>query len=138
MMASSSDERLLSSWKRNGQWHRLVDAFGEEGISMKREGASDELSFGTLEGFKMIDGQEGIFAGEIKDGKADGLGRVVSTSWNEMWEGQFKDNEISGFGRYYYATGWFYIGYIENGKKVGPGNFYRDDGSVFNDRWSTL
>eukprot|EP00356_Strombidium_inclinatum_P013519 CAMPEP_0170485890 /NCGR_PEP_ID=MMETSP0208-20121228/5050_1 /TAXON_ID=197538 /ORGANISM="Strombidium inclinatum, Strain S3" /LENGTH=51 /DNA_ID=CAMNT_0010759683 /DNA_START=10 /DNA_END=162 /DNA_ORIENTATION=+ len=51
---------------------------------MKREGASDELSFGTLEDFKMIDGQVGIFAGEIKDGKADGLGRVVSTSWNEM------------------------------------------------------
>ena len=72
------------------------------------------------------------------EGKACGIGRRVFTDDGETQEGEWRDNEMNGFGRNCYRKDFItavYTGFFEKHKRNGQGILRFDDGSTKKGIW---
>lgn len=65
------------------------------------------------------------YTGESKDGLPHGRGKMVYSN-RDVYEGEFKNGQRDGFGKYYYnyGDGYLYDGHWRNGKRDGYGVMY--------------
>jgi len=53
---------------------------------------------------------------------------VIRRSRNGLYEGQFENNKQTGFGRFIFVDGTFYIGDFKENRITGFGTFYDANG----------
>jgi hypothetical protein len=87
-----------------------------------------------FEGSLTIGSDNGQYSGELRRGKANGLG---TCTWSEGWRkddsyaGNFKDDKRHGQGKYTDASGDVYEGKWKDDKKHGQGKYTWADGGVY-------
>lgn len=72
------------------------------------------------------------YKGEVVGGKANGLGEAYNANdkKEKVYQGNWKDNQFDGFGRYWVEYAFhtdFYFGDFKEGKKSGKGTMYSKD-----------
>ncbi len=72
----------------------------------------------------LLDSLKGSYAGECKNGKANGTGKAIGVN---TYEGEFKNGLPEGKGKYTWSSGNFYYGAWKNGKKDGKGEMHEFD-----------
>ena len=80
------------------------------------------------------DGQDSLYTGNIKKGKAHGNGTMKYVD-GSIYEGMWKENKKHGQGKLQYANGDIYIGQFQNDKCHGTGTIKYKDGREFNGIW---
>ena len=76
-----------------------------------------------------------IFIGEHKDGKPNGICRVINKQGN-IYEGVFKNSKKgNGFGRFIYRSSHAFTGWFLNDRIHGNGQLIQHDGGVFDQGW---
>ena len=63
----------------------------------------------------------------------DGIGQLLKAQ--QLYEGEFKQDKMYGFGRIIYKDGSFYVGNIASSKRHGAGILTKADGQVVNATW---
>ena len=70
------------------------------------------------------------YQGNVKNGKPDGLGILITTYGNK-YVGEFKDGKEHGQGTYTFTDGKKYVGKWRDGKKHGQGKMILPDGKKY-------
>ena len=70
------------------------------------------------------------YDGDIKDGKANGKGKMTWTD-GSVYVGEFKDDRWHGRGKMVWANGEVYVGEFKNGLKDGKGKYTWPDGEFY-------
>ena len=70
------------------------------------------------------------YDGDIKDGKANGKGKMTWTD-GSVYVGEFKDDRWHGRGKMVWANGEVYVGEFKNGLKDGKGKYTWSDGEFY-------
>lgn len=82
-------------------------------------------------GYGVYNNDEEFIVGPFKDGKLNGVGKVMyNNDTNDFYQGEFVNDVYSGFGTRVYANGDRYMGGWLNGKYHGFGVFMKKDGLV--------
>ena len=63
--------------------------------------------------------------------KLEGNGHIVFKNEGHVYEGEFSENEINGYGKFKWNNGDYYIGQMKNGKINGKGKYVGKNGKVF-------
>ena len=82
--------------------------------------------------FKQVINEKGSkWLGQFRKGTdiSHGINRMVFSD-NEILEAQYKEDQISGYGRKFYANGAIYIGHFKESAKNGKGKLINPDGSI--------
>ncbi|MBO7254393.1 MAG: hypothetical protein J6V36_03720 [Clostridia bacterium] len=77
-----------------------------------------------------------VYIGDIKIIYRNGKGTLTFGGTKDIYEGEFKDNEISGLGKYTYSDGSVFEGSFLNGVKNGYGKFVSSSGETFSGTYS--
>jgi hypothetical protein len=83
---------------------------------------------------KDLRGNDFVYLGPVKEGKAHGQGVGV---WRDggVYEGQWQDNRRHGQGRFEWTDGEVYEGAYENGKRSGEGTYIWTSGQKYVGEW---
>jgi len=127
-------------------WGELIDKsgnifqgqFNQGVLNGKGERFSLEGNYyiGDFENFqKQGEGQEDsefyIYRGGFKKNKKNGKGKIYLKILKDSYEGDFLDDNITGFGEYHWSNENTYIGEFHNGKMNGKGINKWPDGTVY-------
>ena len=74
------------------------------------------------------------YAGEHKDGKPNGQGTYTFAN-GERYVGEFKDGKPNGQGTHTFVSGERYVGEYKDGKWNGQGTYFRADGRIGSGEW---
>jgi len=91
-------------------------------------------SFGEYLKFKSKKGNQMHYVGQVKNGKANGVGIALLDS-GSRYEGQWKNNERHGEGTFYWADGQYYVGTYNSDKRSGYGTYYWPNGEKYAGEW---
>ena len=72
---------------------------------------------GTSQGYGIQNDMEGVYMGQMHQGKRDGIGKYLYTGRKEIYEGEWKNDNKDGFGIEYYANEDRFGGGYKNGEK---------------------
>ena len=72
-----------------------------------------------------------VYKGTFKNNVKEGKGEVNYKKSGEKYIGEFKDNNINGYGKYQWSNKHIYEGYFVLGKMHGKGVYMWPDGSVY-------
>ena len=86
---------------------------------------------GIREGIGKEETNEHVYVGEFKGDKKNGTGRLTYKKINEIYEGEFFDNCITGKGCYTWPNGDQYNGMFLDGKMHGFGVYRWPDGGIY-------
>ncbi len=75
------------------------------------------------------------YEGELLDDKKHGKGKCIFNN-GDIYDGEWSNNEINGYGTMKYKNGNKYEGEWLNGKKHGKGKCIFDNGDIYNGEWS--
>jgi hypothetical protein len=80
------------------------------------------------------------YIGCFKEGKRNGLGKLErynqnTKSWNIIYEGEWKDDNINGKGKMTFIDGSSYEGEFKEGKKEGKGTYNHISGTKYEGEW---
>jgi hypothetical protein len=78
---------------------------------------------------------EGVYAGSMVRGVRDGSGKLWLNN-GDMYEGQWRGDELHGQGRIAYQTGAVYEGDFEDGRRHGWGTLIYANGDVYEGSWN--
>ena len=67
--------------------------------------------------------------GENLNGKFNGIGKEYSKNGKLLYEGNYRNGKLDGFGTKYYTDGK-YVGMWKEGKRAGDGKFYNIEGKL--------
>ena len=137
-----------------GQWRN--GEFTGWGRETRRSGKSYEGKFinGLIQGKGILKNNKGVtyvgdfldskrhgkgildthkvhYEGEFKDDKLSGKGRIIFKIEGHVYEGQFDNNEINGFGTFKWKNGDSYTGFMVNGKMHGKGKYTYNNGVIY-------
>lgn len=74
---------------------------------------------------------EHVYQGNFKHDKKEGMGKLEYKTIKDVYEGEFKDNNITGHGFYIWANQDQYTGLFLNGKMHGKGIYRWPDGGEY-------
>lgn len=77
------------------------------------------------------EGKDFIYEGDYYKDKKHGKGFIKYTLTGEEYEGDFEDNQITGFGQYRWSNGDSYLGTFLNGKMNGKGEYKWPQGGYY-------
>ena len=86
---------------------------------------------GNKEGKGKEETPEHIYEGDFLDNKKNGYGKLVYKILKDTYEGEFKDNCITGTGLYKWSNNDVYKGTFVNGKMHGKGLYKWPDGGEY-------
>jgi hypothetical protein len=133
----------------NIEAHMWLNIAGANGIEASREKRDEiELQMTSQEvsaaqrharacmasGYIECDTNTGVYAGEFRDGKRNGKGKLTYAN-GSVYEGVFKDGKLNGEGRAVYSDGSVYVGRFEANQMTGQGRMTTPDGLVFEGMW---
>ena len=72
------------------------------------------------------------FNGQLKEGRANGPGRIIMNMDGDIYEGVYKDGKLQGYGYVHNDDGDRFHGQFNNGERHGAGTFfYEPDHEIF-------
>ena len=83
------------------------------------------------EGYGIEKCPEFKFEGNFHDDMKNGQGSIIYLKTGRKYKGEFKNNEITGYGYLIYENKHTYKGYLVNGKKEGKGIYNWPEGSEY-------
>ena len=86
---------------------------------------------GVIEGNGKEECKEYVYEGQFVGDKKHGKGKIVYKQTGDIYEGEFKDDAITGNGVYKWANGESYKGSVLNGKMHGRGIYKWPDGGEY-------
>jgi hypothetical protein len=108
----SEDSHGVALKAAKDKWNELGPLRLEDIMRNSKEPIDQSRQFGQSHFNKYILGQLGV------NGKVTGVGKEIN---HIIYEGQFNDDVYSGFGRFIYSNGNYYIGNWLDGKRSGYG-----------------
>ena len=88
-----------------------------------------------LEGIRHGIGKESTkytyYEGSFENNRKHGKGKLIHKVLEEVYEGDFKEDSITGFGSLLWKNGDRYIGEVSNKKMHGMGKYFWSDGSEY-------
>lgn len=145
---SSKGYKLEGEFK-NGEFTGYGKMYTIEGdlleghfISGKLEGDGHKVSLdltiytgkfknGFREGKGVEETPEHIYTGEFKGDNKHGQGKVKYKLYKDIYQGEFKDNAITGYGLYIWENHHTYQGELVNGKMHGKGLYKWPEGGEY-------
>ena len=144
-------EGIFTKNKLNG-WGRFIDKKGNcyegtfinskltgKGILIKNKKENEQYLFyrGDFinykkEGFGKEETEEYIYEGNFKNNKKNGQGKISYKKIEDIYKGEFLNDEITGFGYYKWANKHTYEGDFINGKMDGKGIYKWPEGGEYN------
>ena len=79
----------------------------------------------------VLDTQKVHYEGQFVDDKLCGKGRIMFKNEGHVYEGEFKNNDINGYGTFKWKNGDSYTGYMSNGKMHGKGKYTYNNGVIY-------
>lgn len=112
----------LNENKSNSRTKSILEKITYYGdiLDFKKEGLGEEVS------------QDYIYKGYFHNNMKNGKGKMTFIETGETYDGEFKNNEFSGFGTYKWNNNCEYTGNFANGKMNGKGKFKWSDGREYN------
>ena len=122
-LESEKQQCTLAKWRELGPIN-LLEIQRSNGINLEQQ-----LNFGE----KQFDTQ--IYNGQLDcNNKTEGIGRCLwkknHSGDGKIYEGQYKNGKLCGYGRYIWPSGNYYIGMWKNGQMHGKGKFVFSNGQV--------
>ncbi len=71
------------------------------------------------------------YIGDFVNNMMEGYGKIKFLKEGHEYEGQFKKNQIEGWGVFFWKNGDKYEGQMKNGKLNGKGKYYYNNGNIF-------
>ena len=104
-----------------------------KGILKNNKGVSyvGDFKDSKRHGKGILDTHKVHYEGEFRDDKLCGKGRIIFKIEGHVYEGQFDNNEINGFGTFKWKNGDSYTGNMLNGKMDGKGKYRYNNGVVY-------
>jgi hypothetical protein len=148
VLIKNNGKKYEGNWK-NGTftgWGRFIDIEGNlyEGYfekaalngkgeihTLREYSYTGDFIKGQKHGVGSEETPEYSYIGDFKNDKKEGLGKLIYTSLNDVYEGEFRHNGINGFGKYTWSNNDTYEGYFKEGKMHGEGRYYWPDGSEY-------
>ena len=90
-----------------------------------------DFSNSKRHGKGVLDTHKVHYEGEFKNDKLSGKGRITFKNEGHYYEGDFDNNEINGYGTFKWKNGDSYTGQMMNGKMHGKGRYCYSNGVVF-------
>lgn len=90
-----------------------------------------EFKNSLKEGFGYEENHEHKYEGEFKNDKKEGKGKLTYKTNNDVYEGEFSGNNITGTGYYIWSNGDTFQGTFLNGKMEGKGLYKWPDGGEY-------
>ena len=90
-----------------------------------------DFSKSKRHGKGVLDTHKVHYEGEFKNDKLSGKGRITFKNEGHYYEGDFDNNEINGYGTFKWKNGDSYTGQMMNGKMHGKGRYCYNNGVVF-------
>jgi hypothetical protein len=134
-------------WKHNQftGWGRMIDFEGTvfEGYFVNfilcgkgermttKSNYKGDFKNNLREGIGSEETPEQSYIGEYKNDKKNGNGKLTYKKMNDVYEGEFQDNMITGYGFYIWANQDSYKGTFINGKMHGRGHYKWPDGGEY-------
>ena len=104
-----------------------------KGILKNNKGVSyvGDFKDSKRHGKGILDTHKVHYEGDFQDDKLCGKGRIIFKIEGHVYEGQFDNNEINGFGTFKWKNGDSYTGNMLNGKMDGKGKYRYNNGVVY-------
>ena len=148
MLLKNDGSKYEGHWKNNifNGWGRFIDYDGTliecNFINGKANGKGMKKTLNGLlyigdfidnlkDGNGKEETNEHIYEGEFKKDKKNGNGKLIYKLLNDYYEGEFKDNCITGVGFYTWKNKDTYKGTFVNGKMHGKGFYKWPDGGEY-------
>ncbi len=148
MLLKNDGSKYEGHWKNNifNGWGRFIDYDGTliecNFINGKANGKGMKKTLNGLlyigdfidnlkDGNGKEETNEHIYEGEFKKDKKNGNGKLIYKLLNDYYEGEFKDNSITGVGFYTWKNKDTYKGTFVNGKMHGKGFYKWPDGGEY-------
>lgn len=122
---SKLNKNKIKFSSENKKINKFIDKLNDgkyKTINLDNDGLIDIL---TSKFKQTIDKTEYIYKGELKKNRPNGMGFMLNKNSNQVYIGNFKNGQFSGFGILIYEEDNFicvYEGYFEKGKFSGKGN----------------
>ena len=109
-----------------------------KGILKNNKGVSyvGDFKNSKRHGKGILDTHKVHYEGEFKDDKLCGKGRITFKLEGHVYEGEFDNNEINGFGTFKWKNGDSYTGNMLNGKMHGNGKYTYNNGIIYEGRYN--
>ena len=108
------------------KWNELGPLKLEDIMANSEEEINKNIPFGKSKFNQYIIGQIG------EDGKVQGVGKEIN---HIIYEGQFKNDQYHGYGRFIYSNGNYYLGNWIDGKRQGWGKLVDKGGKIYEGMW---
>lgn len=115
------NEGRFLNWKLNGEGLKVNELGVKKGYFMEAK----------LNGIGIEDTPEHLYEGNFVDDIKSGKGKYFFKLLNETYEGESKDNSITGYGIYIWNNNNVYEGTFLNGKMHGNGKYKWPDGAEY-------
>jgi len=139
--------RKQGHWRTNNftGWGRIINEKGiilegnyingnltGKGIRISPKGRYEgDLVNGLRHGYGTDITKDHIYTGEFQSDKKQGIGKINFLYTKEFYDGEFKDNAITGYGVYTWANKDTYEGTLLNGRMHGKGLYKWLDGGEY-------
>lgn len=108
------------------KWNELGPLRLEDIVANSSEPVDQTMKFGQSKYNKYLIGQLG------PNGKVYGIGKEIN---HIIYEGKFKNDIYSGYGRFIYSNGNYYVGNWLDGKRSGRGRLIARSGRTYEGQW---
>lgn len=92
--------------------------------------------YGTIQTYNTNGSKSWKYIGNLRYGKAHGKGKMYRSNGSLMYDGDWENDYVQGYGTQYYSNGDYYVGYFEKDKQSGKGTYYWNDGGYYTGNWS--
>ncbi|MCK5538571.1 MAG: hypothetical protein KAI79_17230 [Bacteroidales bacterium] len=142
---SLTKQKIIGLWENGEFIESIVLPNENEYLSGNRENGAAEIKYGA---YSQWPGS--FYKGNLKDGKKDGFGKLVTIDGNEIYgywqKGSFLktdtiDNRcnlgdcIDGYGLYDWASGEYYVGFWQQDRRCYYGTNYFASGNKYSGFW---
>ena len=86
---------------------------------------------GKRHGYGELDTNKFHYEGQFNNDYLDGKGKIQFLNTGHQYQGDFKENEMDGYGVFKWKNGYVYEGFMKNGKMNGKGRYKYNNGQVY-------
>lgn len=132
------DTQIATIWKLSEDYIKRVTTFSERNTNESYTGSNkdDDLQKLSEVEYETIKFGQGLYKGQIKNGKRNGYGIQYDNNNRKSYAGEWLDDKKSGYGKIYTSEGRCqFEGWFKNGLRHGKGLDLLPNGSSKESEW---
>ena len=132
------DTQVATIWKLSEKYIKRMDTFSERITSERHTGFNKDVDLEKLSEFEFetIKFGQGLYKGQIKNGKRNGYGIQYDNNNRKSYAGEWLDDKKSGYGKIYTGDGRCqFEGFFKFGYRDGAGIEFNEDGTTKESTW---